>query len=100
MITLTERERARMVEANFTAELCRAARAWIQWDQKTLAVESKVSRATLAKFENGLGVPSPNNLEAIRRAFERRGFSFNVSADALRLEATPGFVPSPKEKGA
>lgn len=79
-----------MADENFSPALCRAARAAIQWDQRKLAGMARVSRATLVKFEGGFGVPSANNLAAIRRAFEDEGFAFSVSGGAERLEISRG----------
>ncbi|MEI5668358.1 helix-turn-helix domain-containing protein [Bosea sp. CCNWLW174] len=54
-------------------EQCRAARAMLGWSQGDLADAAKVSRTTIVDFERGLRTPHHNNLDAIRRAFEKAG---------------------------
>lgn len=55
---------------------CRAARGLIGWSQGKLAEESRVSASAIANFENGRTTPVPNNLDALRRAFEAAGVQF------------------------
>jgi len=56
----------------------RAARALLKWDQKTLAIASKVSIATIKRLEPLTGPLQANEvtIEAIRRAFEAAGVEF------------------------
>lgn len=58
-------------------EQCRAARAWLNWDQEGLAKLAGVSLSTVRDFEKGRRVPIGNNLEAIQRAFEKAGVTFS-----------------------
>jgi len=57
-------------------EQSRAARAWLGWSQDQLAGTAKVSVSTIRDFEAGKRAPIANNLEAIRRAFEASGVTF------------------------
>ena len=52
---------------------CRAARALLGWSQDDLATAAKVSRATLAGFENEARCPLPRVLADIRQALEAAG---------------------------
>jgi len=64
----------------------------LNWSQERLAEEAKVSRPTLVSFESGLRVAHPNNLRAIREAFEAAGVEFiaeNGGGTGVRL-AKPG----------
>lgn len=59
-----------------TPEQCRAARGWLDWSQAELAVAANVSLSTVRDFENGRRIPVPNNLIAMRSAFEAMGLGF------------------------
>jgi transcriptional regulator with XRE-family HTH domain len=48
----------------------RAARGLLGWSQQKLADAANVSLATIQLFETNKRQPIPNNLTAIRRAFE------------------------------
>lgn len=62
-------------------EQSRAARAWLDWSQDDLAKLAHLSLSTVRDFEKGRRAPIVNNLEAIRRAFEAKGVSFQVDAN-------------------
>ena len=73
-----------------TCEQLRAARALLQWDQKTLAAESKVSIATIKRLEPSTGPLKANQVtvEALRRALEAAGVEFiseNGGGPGVRL---------------
>jgi transcriptional regulator with XRE-family HTH domain len=51
----------------------RAARGLLKWSQRQLAEESGVGLSTVAEFENDKRDPWPDNLAAIRNAFEKAG---------------------------
>ena len=80
-----------------TSEQVRAARALLQWDQKTLAEKSKVSIATIKRLEPLPGVLKANKLtiEALQRALEGAGVEFipeNGGGAGVRLvRRTQGF---------
>jgi transcriptional regulator with XRE-family HTH domain len=54
----------------------RAARGLLKWSQRQLADESGVGLSTVAEFENDKREPWPDNLAAIRAAFEKAGVTF------------------------
>jgi|HubBroStandDraft_1064217.scaffolds.fasta_scaffold02120_27 transcriptional regulator with XRE-family HTH domain len=56
-----------------TPQQCRAARGWLDWNQKDLADRAKVSMSTIRDFESGKRVPIANNLDALRRAIHAAG---------------------------
>jgi len=65
-----------------TPQLCCAARAYLAWSQQDLAYASGAAAITIRKFElNRDPKRAPYNtqrmtLDAIKRAFERKGFEF------------------------
>ena len=73
---------------------CRAARAWLNWSQDDLAKKAKVSGSTIRDFEVGRRVPHPNNLAAIRLAFETAHITFAYADDGTPL----GVAPDPTEQ--
>lgn len=58
---------------DITAAQCRAARALLGWSQGRLAEASKVSRATLAEFEQGKRVPYRRTLRDLEAALSAAG---------------------------
>ncbi len=94
MIASSEKGKRRMVEAGITPSQCRAARAALRWSQDDLAERARVSRTTLVKFENETGVPSTNNMIAIRLALETANVRLVVPVDGERIE-----VSFPKDLG-
>lgn len=56
-----------------TPAQCRAARGWLDWNQRDLADRASVSISTIRDFESGKRTPIANNLEALRRAIEAVG---------------------------
>src|ERR1051325_1978367 len=63
-----------------TPSQSRAGRAWLGWSQLDLAKRSNVSLRTVQSFEKGETNPFPNNISAIRRAFEESGLRFVFDA--------------------
>jgi transcriptional regulator with XRE-family HTH domain len=59
--------------AMLTPAQCRAARGWLDWNQKDLADRAKVSISTIRDFESGKRTPIENNLDALQRAIEAAG---------------------------
>ncbi|TGV15533.1 transcriptional regulator [Mesorhizobium sp. M8A.F.Ca.ET.173.01.1.1] len=61
-----------------TSGQIRAARALLQWDQKTLSERSKVSLATIKRLEPLAGPIKANKvtIDALRRALESAGIKF------------------------
>jgi transcriptional regulator with XRE-family HTH domain len=77
-----------------TPELCRAARALLDWTQDDLATRAEVSRSTVRGFEGGQHELQRATTAAIRRAFEAEGIAF-LEADledgpGVRLRRAPG----------
>jgi transcriptional regulator with XRE-family HTH domain len=69
-----------------TPELSRAARGLLDWTQPTLASKSNLGASTIRAFEKGHRVLSPNNLLAVRHAFEQAGVEFTDGDNpAVRL---------------
>ena len=63
---------------NISPAQSRAARGLLRWSQAELGASANLSKGTIRDFENGLRIPSINNLGAIRRAFECAGVIFVV----------------------
>jgi len=55
---------------------CRAARALTDLSQSDLADTAGVGRSTVADFERGARIPTPENLDAIRNTLEAAGIEF------------------------
>lgn len=70
------------MDNNVTGRLCRAARSLAGMTQAELARNANVAKQTIVNFESGARRPYPNNLEAIRRAFERVGIEFITEGGA------------------
>ena len=62
-------------------EQCRAARAWLGWQQKELAQAAGVSLSTVRDFEAGRRVPMANNAKAIVTALEAAGLRLTMFED-------------------
>ena len=52
------------------------ARAALRWGVRELAMEAKVGKATIVRFERDQSKPNPSTMAALRRAFERGGVEF------------------------
>ena len=66
-----------------SSEQLRAARALLNWDQKSLANASKVSIATIKRLEPQSGPIKANavTIDALRRALEQAGIEFIPEID-------------------
>lgn len=76
-----------------TAAQSRAARGLLDWSQGELGERSRLSESTIRNFEKGRATPSPNNLDAIRRALETAGVEFipeNGGGAGVRLRKPEG----------
>ena len=71
------------MNVELTPEDVRAARALAQWSQDDLAKAAGVSVSTIADFEKAVRKPIANNLDAIRRAFERVHIEFTPTGPAI-----------------
>jgi transcriptional regulator with XRE-family HTH domain len=59
-----------------------AARKLLGWSQETLAAETGVSRATIAKFEQGKQTPPMLDLSVVRRMLSDAGIEFDDEEQA------------------
>jgi len=57
-------------------ELCRAARALLNWSQQELASRAQVARKTIADFELGTVNPHPRTLRDVVAALDAAGVEF------------------------
>lgn len=64
-----------------TREQSRAARGWLGWSQRDLAIRANVALNTVNDFEAGRRTPTPNNLAALRRAIEAEGIRLLFAED-------------------
>jgi len=74
---------------DITPAQCRAARALLNWAQADLAKDAQVASKTISDFEKGARIPRPENLEAIKVAFEAAGIEFipeNGGGPGVRLK--------------
>lgn len=62
-------------------EQSRAARGWLDWTQKDLALRANVGLSTVKDFESGARIPVANNLTAIRAAIENSGVELVFGKD-------------------
>jgi DNA-binding XRE family transcriptional regulator len=59
-----------------TRQQVRAARAWLNWSQDTLAEESGVARRAIQDFESGKRVMHERTLRDLQQTLERIGIEF------------------------
>jgi transcriptional regulator with XRE-family HTH domain len=81
---------------NLLPEQCRAARAFLDWSQRELAIHSQVSQKTIADFERKRKDPQVRTLNDLREAFERAGIEFTYSVEGDHghgLNMRNGFSP-------
>ncbi|MDO8607258.1 MAG: helix-turn-helix transcriptional regulator [Phaeospirillum sp.] len=72
----------------FLARHIKAARLWLDWDQKTLAVKSGVSLPTIQRMEASDGQVRGHydTVQSVRRTLENAGIEFMVGdAPGVRL---------------
>jgi DNA-binding XRE family transcriptional regulator len=63
---------------------CRAARALLSWNQKTLADKTGVALKTVRAFETGRTKPLGVTRAALKQALEKAGVEF-LDGDGVRL---------------
>jgi transcriptional regulator with XRE-family HTH domain len=71
------------MDIELTPEDVRAARALAMWSQEDLAKAAGVGVSTIADFEKAARKPIANNMDAIRRAFERAHIVFTPTGPAI-----------------
>ncbi|MGX7745714.1 helix-turn-helix transcriptional regulator [Rhodopseudomonas parapalustris] len=62
-------------------EQVRAARAWLNLSQQELAEQARVSKRTLASFEQGASIPYDRTLRDVQAALEQLGIEFLFDGD-------------------
>lgn len=75
-------------ETTISPHLCRAARAVAKLSQTGLAKAAGIARSTVADFERGARMPTPDNLAAMRTALEAASVEFidpNGGGPGVRL---------------
>jgi ribosome-binding protein aMBF1 (putative translation factor) len=72
-----------------TPAQCRAARAWLGWNQAELAEKASVGVSTIRSLEDGTRTPIVNNAASIRRALEDGGAAFLLVATDGKDAAAP-----------
>lgn len=72
-----------------TPEHCRAARGWLDWSQTDLSKRANIGVSTIRQFENGIRTPIPNNMLAMRRAFEEAGIVLTDEPAGLTYSGRP-----------
>ncbi len=73
---------------SITSEQIRAGRMLLRWEQRDLALASKVSLPTIKRLEGRPGVirANPLTIDALKRAFSSAGVEFtNGDAPGVRL---------------
>ena len=74
-----------------TGSQVKAARRLLRWTQDQLAVEVRVSPATIGHFESGRRQPSALIVIVIRRVLEAAGIEFsNGGEPGVKLRKGPG----------
>jgi transcriptional regulator with XRE-family HTH domain len=85
-----------------TPEMCRAARALLNWKASQLASAAGLGRATVERFEAG-GTVRLSSAEAMLEALQDAGLEF-IPAGGKSLEGGPGLrtipVPEPEVAAA
>jgi len=61
---------------HLTPQLCRAARALLNWPQVRLAAKAELSESTVRDFENEVRTPPAHMLARMRQALEDAGLVF------------------------
>lgn len=85
---------ARSGNADFvlTAAQCRAARAWLNWNQATLSFRSRVGTSALKDFEGEKRQTVSSIRAQLRRTFEDAGIEF---PDAHSIRVRPPKISEP-----
>jgi transcriptional regulator with XRE-family HTH domain len=83
-----------------TPEMCRAARALLQWETYQLAIAARLDIATIERFETG-DIVDPTSVELMLEALQRAGLEF-IPAGGKSLDGGPGLrtIPMPEPEVA
>lgn len=76
-----------------TPEMCRAARALLQWEAQQLASAARLGVATVKRFEAG-GMVRLSSVEAMLQALQDAGLEF-IPAGGRSLDGGPGLRTLP-----
>jgi transcriptional regulator with XRE-family HTH domain len=76
-----------------TPEMCRAARALLNWDESQLADAAELGTAAVSRFEAG-GVVPLASVEAMLQAFQGAGLEF-IPAGGKSMGGGPGLRTTP-----
>ncbi len=70
-----------------TPNLCRAARALLEWKQDDLSEASAIGLNTIRRFEGGKSNPNKSTLKLLTDTFEKAGIEFiNGDGPGVRLK--------------
>ncbi len=76
-----------------TPEMCRAARALLNWKAHQLATAAGLGLTTVKRFETG-GIVRPGSVKAMRQALQAAGIEF-IAAGGKSLDGGPGLRTIP-----
>jgi transcriptional regulator with XRE-family HTH domain len=68
----------------------RAARAWLGWSQDQLALNSGVSKHSIARYEQGRSVAYDDTLAMLKSTLEEAGITFHFDGARKGISATSG----------
>ena len=77
-----------------TPEICRAARALLQWEGQRLAIAARLDIATIERFEAG-DIVDPTSVELLLEALQKAGLEF-IPAGGKSLDGGPGLRTKPQ----
>jgi DNA-binding XRE family transcriptional regulator len=72
-----------MADSLISPRQCRAARAWLGWTQRELAVQAGLDMQTVMNFEIGRGVPHKATAMALMMVFLRAGIQQDEQQNLL-----------------
>lgn len=71
----------------------------MDWSQTDLSKRANIGLSTIRQFENGIRTPIPNNMLAMRRAFEEAGITLTDEPAGIAYAGT-GASPDKNGTGA
>lgn len=74
-------------DADIAPTQLRAARAWLGWSQDKLAIESGVSKHSIARYEQGRSVAYDDTLAKLKSALEAAGIRFHFDGARKGISA-------------
>ncbi|WP_353652183.1 helix-turn-helix transcriptional regulator [Methylobacterium sp. Leaf123] len=74
------------------SRLVRAGRALLGWSQQDLADRAGVKRLVIARYESGIQIPHPRNMDRVTEAFGKAGVE-----EIVRSDGAVGIVVRPNE---